>query len=174
MPRRIVVTTNRNQAALVEFMIEKLGGKDSVYKEFYGQRIHEMAHEGATLEDLFKEARDGGWHEDLANTRLRVLANAIVGKVGPERTGAAKSDEEASDSKRLSAEEVNEIHDRILVYLEKNPWSAKPSIAKGIGVLGRKVSARLRALRIAKKIQAQGEKASMRYALASERSKPKV
>lgn len=170
------MTSNRNQQALVEFMMEKLGGKDSVYKEFYGLRIHELATEGATLEELFKEAREGGWQEDLANMRLKLLGSAITGKMWADKGPTTPKDreEEESGSKRLSAEEVAEIHDRILVYLEKNPWAAKPSIAKGIAVPGRKVSARLRALRAEKKIQAQGEKASMRYALASERSKPKV
>lgn len=174
MSRRIVVTTNRTQQALVDFMMEKLGGQDSVYKEFYGQRIHELAHMGATLEDLFKEARDGGWHDDLANMRLRALAHTIVGRPSADRASAAKSSDTSGDAKRLSPEEVNDIHDRILVFLEKNPWAAKPAIAKGVAVPGRKISARLRALRADKRIQAQGEKSSMRYALASERSKPKL
>ncbi|MDY0005132.1 MAG: hypothetical protein RBU30_27785 [Polyangia bacterium] len=168
------MTSNRTQQALVEFMIEKLGGKDSVYKEFYGLRIHELASQGASLEDLHKEARDGGWHEELANMRLKLLGSAITGKLWADRSEPSKSGDQESATKRLSAEEVADIHDRILTFLETNPWSAKPAIAKGVSVPGRKISARLRALRLEKKIQSSGEKASMRYALASERSKPRV
>lgn len=173
MSRRIVVTSNRNQQALVDFMMEKLGGKESVFREFYGQRIYEMGRDGASVEELFKEAREGGWQDELSAMRLKPLAVTILGKALHDRAFTAPS-ERSAESRRLSPEEVAEIHDRILVFLADHPWTSKPLIAKGVNADAKKLSARLRALRQIEKIQSHGEKASMRYALISERSKPKI
>ena len=161
--KKIVVTKRFDNQALFDFMMRELGGEAVVMKRFYGTRIAQMAGEGMRLSDLLEEAEHNGWREQLEGLKMKDLADVIL--PAEEKT--------QSGSKRLTKEEIEKVRDDVLVFLGDNPWKRKNDIAEAIGFSRKKLGAQLKALKDEGKLKTVGEKAAMKYALASEPSKPR-
>jgi len=169
MKRRIIVSQKKpDQQRALEFAIEKLGGPEAFYAEFYGEQLVELAGQDLTLAETRAEADKQGWLATLDGMKMTSIANIIkpssMAPSRPSKPGAGK---------RLTQAEIVKVRDDVLAYLGENAWQSKNQIAEAIGFAGKKLGPQLKALRDEDKIKSEGEKAGMKYALKSEKTKPK-
>ena len=162
---KTIVQKRFDNKALFEFMIKRLGGEAAVMKEFYGARIAQMASEGMALADLLEEAQHNSWRDELERMKMKDLAEVI----NPSTAAPAAA---PSPSKRLTKKQKAKALDDTLVFLADHPWTSKNEIAEGIGFDTSKLGALLRAIKEDDKVKTVGERSGMKYALASEKSKP--
>lgn len=168
MTRRINVSAAKkdNTQQLLAFLLKKHGGEEAVYREFYGQQLGELASQDLTLAEVRANADKEGWLATLDGMKMTSIANIINPQsIAPSRPGKPKG-------KRLTKEQKAKALDDTLVFLATNPWKSKNEIAEGINFDAGKLGALLRALKEEEKVKTVGERAGMKYALQSEKSKP--
>lgn len=144
---------------LFDFMLHRLGGEQTVKNEFLKTKIASLDTKQKTVGDLIKEAEQEGWKDWLESLKLAEFAELITQperkiKVAPIRFG-----------KRLTSDERDELHKKIIEYLRENPWSLSSSVSDIVGLPTRTVGLHLKTLREQGQVKTQGEKAKMRYAL---------
>lgn len=157
------------QQDLIDFMVEELGGQHAVYSKFYRQRISELAAEGATLTELREAAKKDGWLEWLDEQKVSEIARITVERFPS--TNAAFAPVKRTRG-RMTARERDELYQNVLSYLEENGWSSNREIAEAVDFESRKLGLHLKKLKELGKVKTEGKKSQMRYALASEKSKP--
>ena len=82
-------------------------------------------------------------------------------KPGPKPKIAKKAAKKAA--KRLSRDQKAQVLDNIVAYLEQNPDSKTPVIAKSVGILSRKAGLYLKELKDKKRVYSKGKKVNMVY-----------
>ena len=150
----------------VEFMMCRLGGEQQIRGAYYNQRIAQVSSDGNTLRDLLSMAEAGGWKAWLEDLSLADLAHAIV-------TGDAGEAEVPVGTRRLTAKQKADLHQKILAYLRENPWQQKNAIAEAVDFPSQKMGLHLRALRQERRLKTTGVRAATRYALYGEKAKVK-
>jgi hypothetical protein len=165
MGRRIIVSPTKisEQQDLLKFLIEKNGGEENVYREFFGQRIADLASHGLTLTAAREQAEKQGWLGTLDGMKLTSIANLI----NPPESAAAPT----KTGKRLTAAEVTRVRQEVQDYLALHPWEGRIALAEAVHVDGKKLSAQLRAMKVEGLLKSVGEKAATRYAVAGEKTK---
>lgn len=155
---------DKNQE-LLAFLIEKHGGEEVVYQQFYGEQLGDLASQDLTLKEVRAAAKEDGWLSTLDDMLLTSIANIVnPPHNAPSRPGRP--------GKRLTKEEIEQAREEVLTFLEGHPWQSKNAIADGIGFDSKKLGPQLKALKDEEKLKSAGEKAGMRYALKAENTKP--
>jgi hypothetical protein len=166
MGRRIIVNSTKitEQPDLLKFLIEKNGGEENVYREFFGQRIADLASKGMNLKAARDLAEKQGWLGTLDEMKLTSIANLINPPESATSTTKA--------GKRLTAADVARIRQDVQEYLALHPWQSRIAVAEAIRIDGRKLGAQLKAMKTDEVLKSTGEKAGTRYAVAGEKTKP--
>lgn len=152
-----------SDAALLEYVLEKAGGREAVLRELYESRITEMAAEQMTLAEMWNEAEDDGWAEILGSMTMMDLTKAFIpGKIktrGKERTARQKAEA---------------IKDKIIIFLRSNPWSSRNDAAEACGTSGGQATRYLRELRNEGRVRSVGKHKHMKYAIKGTKRPPKM
>ncbi len=156
----MVSNTETKMQELFNFMVDKLGGENSVRNEFLRNKIADLDSESVTIGNLFDEAGENGWSEWLRSLNVAEFAKMVRGKTQSSRPIVARS------GKRMTMKEKEELHKKLLAYLKENPWSQSSTLAKIVGLPTRTVGLHLKALREKGLVITEGDKAKMRYNLA--------
>ena len=167
MAKQTIVTQSSQDRALMQFMLEQLGGEEAVMMEFYRKIIVEFADENKTFGELVEHATKNGWVDHLNNMKLTAIATIINPPPVHDTEG------QGGTSRRLTKAEIMELRDSILEYLGENAWASKSDIAEAVSFPKAKLGPQIQALRREDKIKKHGEKGGTRYALKSEKTKPK-
>lgn len=157
------------QQELFEFLVEKCGGQDAVFSEFYRSKLVELSEQGKSLGDILAVAADEGWDEWLRSVKMNKLSTILfpqapvtdsTPKPAPRRRG------------RMTNAERQELEEQILGFVQDNPWCSGSDIAEATDTESRKLSPHLKRMRDRGALKSAGERAAMRYALADETSEP--
>ncbi len=155
--------SDKSKQDLFDFMMQQMGGEDRVRATFLEEKIAGLSHSDMTIGQLVQMAQDEGWIDWLRSLRFAQFSQLVAGQsssaVQGGQAGGFKS------GKRMRGKEKEALHEAILEYLESHPWSYGAQVAQHVGLPSRQVGLQLRALREAGKVQTQGEKAKMRYAV---------
>ena len=156
-----------NSQELLAFLMEKAGGEDVVYQQFYGEQLGDLASQDLTLKEVRDVAKEGGWLAMLDGMRITAIANII----NPPHT-TPSTPVVVTSSKRLTKDKIAQVRDEVLAHLKENPWLSKIEIADAIGFENKKLGPQLKVLRDEEQLISAGEKAGMKYALKGEKTKP--
>jgi hypothetical protein len=149
---------SENMAELFDFMVDKLGGENTVKCQFIKTKIASLDASSMKFGDLLVEAKRNGWEKWLHDLNLEEFVVLLTPK-------EKKTKMVVRSGKRMTAKEKDTFHEQILEFLAENSWSFTSTIAEEMGLPTRMVGLHLKALRERKKVKTQGKKAKMKYAL---------
>jgi hypothetical protein len=149
---------SENMQELFDFMVDKLGGENTVKSEFIKTKIASLDASSMKFGDLLVEAKREGWDKWLHDLNLEELVVLLTPK--EKKTKIA-----VRSGKRMTAKEKDTFHEQILEFLAENSWCFTSVIAAEMGLPTRMVGLHLKALREQGTVKTQGKKAKMKYAL---------
>jgi DNA-binding transcriptional ArsR family regulator len=149
---------SENMQELFDFMVDKLGGENTVKSEFIKTKIASLDASSMKFGDLLVEAKREGWDRWLHDLNLEELVVLLTPK-------EKKTKIPVRSGRRMTAQEKDTFHEQILEFLAENSWSFTSAIAAEMGLPTRMVGLHLKALREQGKVKTQGKKAKMKYAL---------
>ena len=152
-------STDGKMQELFNFMVDKLGGENTVRNEFLRNKIAALESESVTIGNLFDDAKENGWSEWLRSLNVSDFTKMVRGQGSNSKPMMARS------GKRMTMREKEELHKQMLQYLKEHPWSQSSSLAKVVGLPTRTVGLHLKALREKGMVKTEGDKAKMRYNL---------
>lgn len=155
--------------ALMAFMVEKLGGEDSVMLEFRENRIWEAAVSGKNLGQLFDEAKDEGWIEHFRRLKVSGLVKIVErnsnGSKPRQAAAIALAAQKPERRARMSPEEKAVLRESILAHLRSHPWTGVGEISKAVGRDTRRLGIHLRQMRREGILEGKGENRLTTYAV---------
>ncbi len=158
-----------DKQALLDFMVEKLGGEDAVMLEFRENRICEAAASGKTLGQLFDEATNEGWIDHFKRLKVSGLVKIIERNSNgskPRLNAAATASASKPERRpRMTSEEKKALHSSIVDHLTKKPWTGVGEISKVVGLDTRRLGLHLRQLKNDGILESKGESRRTTYAV---------
>lgn len=164
-------TADDRTDGIFAFMMEKCGGEEAVYAEFYGVQLEAMARQGSTLADARAVAEEQGWLSVLDGMKLASLVDAISRQPRGENHGGART-LESGRRRKLSKADRRRSEAEVLEYLGKAPWRTKSAIAENVPLEARRLGTLLAKMKKAGKIVSKGKRWEMKYALPGETREP--
>lgn len=158
-----------DKQALLDFMVEKLGGEDAVMLEFRENRICEAAAAGKTLGQLIDEANNEGWIEHFKRLKVSGLVKIIErsknGSKPRQAAATAASARKPERHPRMSPEEKMALHASIVDHLTKKPWTGVGEISKVVGLDTRRLGLHLRQMKKDGVLESKGENRLTTYSV---------
>ncbi len=157
----------KNQA-LLDYMIEKLGGEDAVMMEFREKEICDAAASGKTLGELFDAAAADGWLDHFKRLKVSGLVKIVErnrdGSKPRQVAAAASTRSKPQRRPRMSSEEKTALHASILEHLKQNPWTGVGEISRAVGFDSRLLGSHLRQMRKDGLLESKGSARATTYA----------
>jgi hypothetical protein len=104
---------SENMQELFDFMVDKLGGENTVKSEFIKTKIASLDASSMKFGDLLVEAKREGWDKWLHDLNLEELVVLLTPK--EKKTKIA-----VRSGKRMTAKEKDTFHEQILEFLAEN------------------------------------------------------
>ena len=144
---------------------EKMGAmRDDVVRETAHEYLRTGFNPDISLAEFVNSLHKEGLWDMLKDLSLKDLFEALF--------GTAPASKKASERTRLTKADKEKLLESIPAFLQKNSWSKRSDIAKGVGQEAKKLNIPLKELLKAKKIKKQGEKAGVVYAVVGEKERP--
>lgn len=155
----------KSEEELLQFLIEEAGGQGEALLKFHRRQIAELASNDKTLAELFAVAEDEGWLDWLQGLKIVDLAN-IVNPPEPAQTSRPTQPTGArSPRERLTPSQRDALHNEIVAFLKDNPGSSARDVASHLSMDLRKIGVHLATIKKQGRIESQGERVAMIYAL---------
>lgn len=158
-----------DKQALMEFMIEKLGGEDTVMLEFRESRIWEAATNDKTLGELFDKAKQDGWLDHIRRLKVSGLVKIVQrnsnGSKPRHMAARAVVARKPERRPRMSPQDKAELRESILAYLTNHPWTGAGAVSKAVGMDTRRLGLHLRQMRYEGLWVSKGENRLTTYAV---------
>ena len=167
---------------IIDFMLERIGGEETLKKEFLKNKLASLNVLEMTASELMKEAVSGGWDNwlrDLTLQEFQALIKSALGKEEPpelisgspavqqkhQRIRRKRSSRPAEEAAVEIVQPVDPVA-IILDYIRNNPWSDGAQIAANLNLAGEELAPKLMILEQKGWLKTVGTNPTMRYALA--------
>jgi predicted transcriptional regulator len=153
------------EGELLRFLLEEAGGKEEALLKYHRRQIAELASADRTLADLFDVAKDDGWLDWLKGIKILDLANIVNPPEQVQRSRPTQPTGARTTRERLTPSQKRALHDEVVEFLKDNPGSSARDVAAHVGMDPRKIGVHLAAMKKQGRIESEGARAAMVYAL---------